>query len=585
MSQKLIVPEEVLMQNIIALGKPGSGKSSKLRVLVEHLLRQKRPVCILDPKGDWWGLKLAADGKGAGFPVVIFGGDHGDIPITEHAGSLVAEIVAAGNHSCIIDLGGWMPGPRSRFFVDFASSLFKLPHPAMHLIIDECHNVAPQGKVLDPMAGKSLHWANRLASEGRSKGITIVAASQRPQKVHKDFLTTCETLIACRLIHELDRNAVKGWIDGCADPVLGRQVISELAQMSRTEAWVWSPEINFGPKRIAFPMFTTFDSFSPQASVVRRALPPPLGLDEIRLKLSDVLKEAEANDPAKLKARIAELEKANGIAGKEAKKLKELLQAAEAIIAMDKVKKIPDEAMASIDLFPILQEAITQINAGLADISRGISKIKGVGFMPKQGDYDLISNRNDGSRNQKTTQGTPLAAIQHRAAPMPIVTHEKPSGKPEMRVLNALAWWEKITMGPYSKVQVAAVAGYSPSSGGFGNLLGKLKSADLIEYPQPGMVELTAGGRMRADPVETATTSKALHGMIYEKLTAPQQRVLQVIIQEKTISKILLGQATDYSPTSGGFGNLLGQLRSLGLIDYPSKGVVQAEPFLYAVKD
>ncbi len=306
MKNKLILPEEVLQQNIIALGKPGSGKSSKLRLLVEHLLRMRRPLTILDPKGDWWGLKLAADGTaGNGFPVVIFGGDHGDIPITEHAGAMVAEIVAAGNHSCIIDLGGWMPGPRSRFFVDFASTLFRLAHPAMHLIMDECHNFAPQGKVPDPIAGKCLHWAERIASEGRSKGITIVGASQRPQKVSKNFITTCETLIACRLIHELDRNAVKSWIDGCADATLGRQVLGELASMPRAEAWVWSPEIDFGPKRIAFPMFTTFDSFKPQADQVKRELPPPLGLDEIREKLAAVVKEAEANDPKVLKTRIA----------------------------------------------------------------------------------------------------------------------------------------------------------------------------------------------------------------------------------------------------------------------------------------
>jgi len=58
-----------------------------------------------------------------------------------------------------------------------------------------------QGKVLDVDAGKMLHWSNRLASEGRGKGIALLAASQRPQKVHKDFLTSCETLIAMRVIH------------------------------------------------------------------------------------------------------------------------------------------------------------------------------------------------------------------------------------------------------------------------------------------------------------------------------------------------------------------------------------------------
>lgn len=39
-------------------------------------------------------------------------------------------------------------------------------------------------------------------------------------------------------------------------------------------------------------------------------------------------------------------------------------------------------------------------------------------------------------------------------------------------------------------------------------------------------------------------------------------------------------RATGYSPTSGGFGNLLGSLRTLGIIDYPSKGFVQLEDWV-----
>jgi len=69
-----------------------------------------------------------------------------------------------------IDLGGWMPGDRTRFFIDFASTLFRQTRGARWLVIDEVHNFAPQGKVMDPDAGKMLHWANRIITEGRGKG-------------------------------------------------------------------------------------------------------------------------------------------------------------------------------------------------------------------------------------------------------------------------------------------------------------------------------------------------------------------------------------------------------------------------------
>lgn len=304
------IPAGVLAQHVIALGKTRSGKSSKMRLIVERLLREEQPVCIVDPKGDWWGLKSSADGKSEGFPVVIFGGERADVPINARSGAAIAELVATGNRPSLIDLGGWRVSERTQFFIDFAESFFKMTKGQRYLVIDEVHNFAPKGKVLSPQAGEMLHWANRLASEGQGKGVILIAASQRPQKVHNDFLTSCETLIACRVIHKSDRDAVKDWIDGCADPELGKQVLSELAGMKRPEAWVWSPEIDFGPKRMEFPMFETFDSFKPrEAHAAKLKGWAEVNLDEVKSKLAAVVQEAQANDPAALKKRIAELER------------------------------------------------------------------------------------------------------------------------------------------------------------------------------------------------------------------------------------------------------------------------------------
>lgn len=119
----LPIPKAALSQHLIVLGKTGAGKSSAMRVLVEGLLDAGDPVCILDPKGDWYGIKSSADGKQAGYPLVIFGGEHADVPINVHAGAHLAELVATGNRPCIIDMRGWMTGERTRFFIDFASTL------------------------------------------------------------------------------------------------------------------------------------------------------------------------------------------------------------------------------------------------------------------------------------------------------------------------------------------------------------------------------------------------------------------------------------------------------------------------------
>ena len=308
---KHLIPDTVFDQHVIVLGKTRSGKSSVMRLMVEHLLDQGHAACIVDPKGDWWGLKASANGKQAGYPVVIFGGDHADVPLNSRSGAAVAELVATGNRSCIIDLGGWMPGARTEFWIDFSSSFFRMHRGRHYLVVDEVHNFCPKGKIMDPNSGKMLHWSNRLASEGLGKGISLLAASQRPQKVHNDFLTSCETLVAMRVIHKADRNAFEDWIDGCGDPEKGPEVVNSLAALKRGEAWVWSPEAEFGPKKIQFPMFATYDSFKAQSSVVPAKLKGWADVDlvEVTKKLEAVVKEAEANDPKKLQARIRELER------------------------------------------------------------------------------------------------------------------------------------------------------------------------------------------------------------------------------------------------------------------------------------
>src|SRR6202030_2875541 len=117
------------------------------------------------------------------------------------------------------------------------------------LAYDELQNFGPKGKIMDPDSGKALHWTNRLASEGLGMGLHMIFASQRPQKVHNDTLTSAETLIAKRVLHPSDRDAVADWIKGCGDPKLGATVLDSLAQLDRSEGWVWSPEIGFGPER------------------------------------------------------------------------------------------------------------------------------------------------------------------------------------------------------------------------------------------------------------------------------------------------------------------------------------------------
>jgi hypothetical protein len=520
----LPIPRAAFAQHIIALGKTGAGKSSKLRVLVETLLDAGDPVCIVDPKGDWWGLKSSANGKSAGYPIVIFGGEHADVPINEHSGAHVAELVATGNRPALIDLGGWMMGPRTRFFIDFAAAFFRLARGARHLVIDEVHNFAPQGKVLDVDAGKMLHWANRLASEGRGKGITLIAASQRPQKVHKDFVTSCETLIACRVIHKLDRDAIKDWIDGCADPAVGKEVLGALASMKRAEAWVWSPEIHYGPELVTFPMFRTYDSFRPQPADGGKLKGwAEVDLDDVRAKLETVVEEAAANDPKRLRAEIARLQKLISSASSEAPKTNtgELdgLRARVTALEQDNaaLERHWDEVAAA------LSQAQRQLTAARSSLEAVAASLE-PGAAPQ-----YVAPARPAATIMKTARivaSSPARARPATAAPAPSPRSNGGApatelGKGERVLLTAIAQY-----GEADPEQLTVLTGYKRSSRD--TYLQRLRSAGYVEAGWPARA--TAQGIAALGEFDPLPTGGALQDYWLDRLGEGEAKILDALI-------------------------------------------------------
>lgn len=581
----LPIPGEVLAQHVAILGKTRSGKSSAMRLLVEDLLERKQPVCIVDPKGDWYGIKLAADGKGPGYPVVIFGGEHADVPISETNGAQVAELFATGNRPCLIDLGGWMVGPRTRFWIDFASTLFKLTKGQRWLAVDEFHNFAPKGKIQDPDAGKMLHWANRLASEGLGKGLALVFASQRPQKVHNDSLTSAETLIAMRVIHPSDRAAVSDWIKGCGDSE-GSQVLNSLAQMDRGEGWAWSPEIGFGPKRVKFPMFHTYDSFRPQtvADTARLTGWAEVDLADVSRKFSAAIEKAKADDPKELRRRIAELERT----------LKQPAAAAPARTEV-KVKEVPVLKDGQVARMEKLVERLQA--AGDAMSSRATeTEVLGREILTALRSVDGNNSGHNYSRNipQPTasrTATTPSVKAPSRNIPAPSSLHRggksttQPSGDltgPEQRILDAIAWFESISIHEPELAAVAFLAGYSVSGGAFNNPRGSLRGKGLIEYRGDRLV-LTDAGRSLARIPEGDLTAQQLQARVLARLPGPEQKLLTALLQAypDSLANEELAARSGYAPEGGAFNNPKGRLRSLGLIEYPEKGRAVARPLLF----
>ena len=123
------IPDDALDDRLAGVGTSGSGKTYNLGTAIERALDLGRRVGVVDPLGVWWGLRLLADGKKASpWPIVIFGGPHGDLPLSENAGQLIGETCATMSESFILDLSEL--GTRSaerRFMLAFYTALYRRP--------------------------------------------------------------------------------------------------------------------------------------------------------------------------------------------------------------------------------------------------------------------------------------------------------------------------------------------------------------------------------------------------------------------------------------------------------------------------
>lgn len=557
---KLCIPEDILKQHMAVLGKTGAGKSSALRHVVEHLLDKKKRVCVVDPKGDWWGLKKSADGREVGYGDVICFGDFKnpkatDIPINEHSGKQVAELIANGNRPCVIGFRGWMTGRMIRFWIDFASTLFTANSGELYLVGDEFHNFAPKGKILDPEAGKCLHWSNRLMSEGRGYGLVCLIASQRPQKVHNDTLTCCETLVAMRVIHKADRDAAQDWIEGCGDMAQGKEVLNSLAGMARGEAYVWSPEIGFGPQRVKFPMFETFDSFAPPQlqKKVSDSGWSAVDLDEVKDKLSAVIKEQQANDPTELKKRIRELEKQLSVPQKVAAPTVK-----EVSILTDEDRRLLNKVLDGgvetvLESFEKLQSKVSESVADMRKFLEPIRERLAKHWTPNGG-------KTITKARCVTMSPTQIKKIFEPLHKRPVEGEQIGGGM--RRMMIALA-----QRGGLNKRQLGVRAGMSSTSGTFGTYMAKLRTSGWIEENGSGM-ELTKEGHEALGDYTPLPEGRDLYEYWRNDLGGGASRMLEALFESypDALTKEELGERAGISHTSGTFGTYLAKLRTLELV-------------------
>ncbi len=629
LADNLSLPIETVTQTIAILAKRRAGKSYTMRRLVEQLFKAGQQVVLVDPKGDQWGLRSSADGKSAGLPIVIFGGERGDVPLEVGAGELVAKLVVEERVSALLDLSLFRKREVATFMTAFLEGLYRLKAkevfrtPVM-LVIDEADAIAPQ----KPQDGEErmLGAAEDIVRRGGQRGIGCVLVTQRSAVLNKNVLTQAEVLVALRTIAPQDLKAMNEWIDVHGTPEQRVTLMQSLPALPVGDAWFWSPGWPTADgifKRVHILPIETFDSgASPKPGVKPIEVKTLADVDLTALKgqMAETIERSKADDPKELRKLIQEKDrKIQSLEGKilqlekakPAGKTVEILTDADRALVVKLAAMLEDMAaklgiesesvMADLTdrLSTLLQRAhedaeTVRLNGRQefeallerAGFRRIIEKLKSV---PETAHIMRAGGHQDPMRvsihppTVKPATREALHQVARRVAAAPVDASDLPPVA--VRILSALAELELLGARQPKRELVAFLAGYSNlNSKGFVNSMSALSSAGLIAYPDSGKVQLTADGQARATYPDAPRSPRDVQERVISLLGGASEKILRPIIASypKAVLRTDVAAAAGYTNlNSKGFVNALSRLSSLGFVRYPDRGTVAAAPVLF----
>lgn len=326
LGKNFYLPETIITETIAVLGIRGSGKTTTAKDIVEEALKRRRQVAIIDPTDAWWGVK-------SGFEIVVFGGAHGDLPLEEGSGKLIADFVVDHGVSVILSLRHLRKAAQKRLITAFNEQLYfrkgeVSKRTPVLVVIDECDAFIPQ-KVMGEDA-KSVGAVEDLVRRGRNAGIGVVLISQRAASINKDVLTQLTVLVAHKHTSPQDRKALEEWIRGHDSEDRAKIFLESLAALPIGVAWVWAPDLDMFQK-VEVRKSETFDSSATPklgAKITKPKSLKPVDLNRLKEQMSEQIKVAEDNDPTKLKEQIRKLKaEVQKKAPTDQKSLSELVEA------------------------------------------------------------------------------------------------------------------------------------------------------------------------------------------------------------------------------------------------------------------
>lgn len=563
------LPADAVTQTFGLLGRKGSGKTYASGKLVELLLEAGAQVVVLDPVGNWYGLRLSADGRANGFAIPVFGGEHGDIPLEHTGGALIADTVVSHHTSAVIDVSHFRKGQRKEFVAHFAEQLFHLKksdRTPVFLVLEEAQVFAPQraGKGEERMLG-AIEDIVRL---GRNYGIGAALISQRPQSVNKEVLNQVEALFVFQTSGPQERKAIESWVIEKGIDI--KEMVDQLPSLETGTAFLWSPQWLRILQKVHINKKKTFDASSTPTlggRVVKPKKLTPVDLEQLQDAMKETIERKQADDPKRLHQEITRLNA----------QVKRLTQEKEQ--AKDDRPLITDKQIEELKtVYNDLKNMRTDLSLIRAEISQNTHDILAY--------VELATGKIEDFEKLFQQLKTGIVRPQRQQIRQQPVQINKPTPKNgEREPISRLSPMHKAILttlaqhGACRKNRLVLLAGYT-WNGSVRNALSSLRTAGLIVGQNTGEMDITQDGLNLIMPFDPLPVGEDLRQFWLNKFGPMAQAVLQSLFDNPNgLNKDELVETAGYT-WNGSMRNTLSQLRTAGVITGKNTEIMRASDYL-----
>jgi hypothetical protein len=596
--KKLELPEDAVTQGFGIIGKRGKGKSNILASILEIIARRGQSFVVLDPPDAHWGIRFAAGKDGlpvgpSGFDVLLVGGEHGDVPLDPNGGVELAQVIVAGDISCVISLRGMTYTAQQRFAADFGEEIFRINRTPRFIAFEEAHNFLPQQLRFDEQK-RVLHAMDRIITEGRSSGLGYAVASQRPARINKDALEEVDNLFALGMPGPNDLDQVENWFKRHVrgDKAKLHSILDEIASLPPGECWLLSPDWLGDLVKMRARLRVTYHAGRTPKPGERKVSLAKFSVTEAVKQLKEKFaakqqqRSQEVADLKEAKTKIRNLEN-------ELRKVKSGLSKAPVASAPVVDKKAVQRAVAAVEgqfkaQVAMYRTYVQKLNLAVQRILQAageVSKIQSPKDVPiklpklEEKFHPMLGVAPPGHKFTHVA-GTMVSSPARFKRAQAADVADTGNGQVKLtggavRMLSALVQWHPRGM---SEGHLRSNAGLS-RGGTFDTYKSYLRSAGLIDKGSDGLLHATEAGidYFSGDVPTAPQSTEEVVAVWKQKLSGGACRMLDVIVQQggEPISKEELMVAANLSK-GGTFDTYLSYLRTAHLIKV-ERGMVMGD--------